>query len=168
MPSKKDTQFLADLRAASTRLTKAGAPELAATVDSLLLPNGWSRLRHAMESDNADPNLAVHMPLVLRAAIQDAAKAAGDSLPSAVAAGIEEFIAGRFSPSAGAHRARRNTGLATGNLNVRVSADLRARFQDAVTAREKELEYAPALGHVVKAWLIEKYDIPAVDKLAQA
>ncbi|WP_158995303.1 hypothetical protein [Streptomyces sp. QHH-9511] len=164
MPSKKDTQLLANLRAASTRLTEVGAPELAAAVDEVLTPGGWGRLRHATEAGTAAPNVPIHMPLVLRAAIQNASA----SVPKDVAEGLEAFIAGTFSPAAGAHRARRNTGLETGNLNVRVDADLRARFLDAVEARESELGYRPALSHVAKAWLIEKYDIAPVEKLAEA
>ncbi|MFB9558585.1 hypothetical protein, partial [Streptomyces roseoviridis] len=72
MPSKKDTQLVADLRAASKRLTEAGAPELALAVDEVLAPNGWSRLRHATDTttDEKTPNFPVHMPIVLRDAIQ--------------------------------------------------------------------------------------------------
>ncbi|MFD7980161.1 hypothetical protein [Streptomyces sp. NPDC059071] len=167
MPSKKDTQLVADLRAASARLTEAGAPDLAAAVDEVLAPDGWSRLRHALQTGTGAPNVPVHMPLVLRDAIQTAAKAAGDSLATVLAEGLEEFIAGRFSPAANAHRARRNTGLETGNLNVRIDAGLKDRFQTAAADRADELGYKPALGHIAKAWLIEKYDIPAVEKLAQ-
>ncbi|MFF6844680.1 hypothetical protein ACFY8X_38820 [Streptomyces tanashiensis] len=164
MPSKKDTQLLTNLRAASTKLTEAGAPELAATVDDLLAPGGWGRLRNATEAGTAAPNVPIHMPLVTRAAIQQASS----TVPADVAEGLEAFIAGTFSPAANAHRARRNTGLETGNLNVRVDADLKARFQAAVEQRESELGYKPALSHVAKAWLIEKYDIAPAEKLAEA
>ncbi|WP_329125973.1 hypothetical protein [Streptomyces sp. NBC_01353] len=162
MPSKKATELVNNLRAASKHLTETGAPELAATIDELLLPQGWGQLRHAIDITGA-PNLPVHMPLVTRTAIQAASK----SVPKDVAEGLNAFIAGTFSPVAGAHRVRRNTGLETGTLNVRVDSGLRARFQEAVDARESDLGYKPALGHVVKAWLIEKYDIAPAEQLAQ-
>ncbi|MFE5709635.1 hypothetical protein ACFQ7J_02225 [Streptomyces sp. NPDC056501] len=170
MPSKKDTQLLADLRAASTRLTEAGAPELAAAVDDVLAPGGWSRLRHATDTTTgvSTPNVAIHVPLVLRTAIQDASQAANSTLKDDVAEGLEAFIAGRFSPEANAYRARRNTGLETGNLNVRVDADLKRRFQEAAEDLTEDLGYKPALSHVAKAWLIEKYDIALAERLAEA
>ncbi|MFJ7990303.1 hypothetical protein [Streptomyces sp. NPDC096351] len=168
MPSKKDTELVTKLRAASARLTDAGAPELAATVDDLLAPGGWGRLRHATESDTAAPNVPIHMPLVVRTAIQQAAKSAGRNVPTDVAEGLEEFIAGRFRPAAGANRVRRGTGLESGNLNVRVDADLKARFAAAVEEHGGALGYKPALSHVAKAWLIEKYSIAPAEKLAEA
>ena len=169
VPSKKDT-LLADLRAASKRLTEVGAPELAAAVDEVLAPGGWGRLRNATDTttDAATPNVGIHMPLVVRAAIQKAAQDAKNKIKNDVAEGLEAFITGTFSPAANAHRARRNTGLETGNLNVRVDADLKARFQAAVEQRESELGYKPALSHVAKAWLIQKYGIAPAEKLAEA
>ncbi|MEU9998048.1 hypothetical protein [Streptomyces sp. NPDC050848] len=164
MPSKKDTELVTNLRAASKRLVDAGAPELAAAVEEVIAPGGWSRLRRATEDGAGSPNVPIHMPLVTRTAIQNASS----SVPKDVAEGLEAFIAGTFSPAAGAHRARRNTGLETGNLNVRVDADLKARFLEAVDTRESELGYRPALSHVAKAWLIEKYDIAPAEKLAEA
>ncbi|MEU9703085.1 hypothetical protein [Streptomyces sp. NPDC047981] len=165
MPSKKDTELVHNLRAASKHLTSGGAPELAAAVDEILAPGGWSKLRHATATEAAAaPNVPVHMPLVTRAAIQQASS----SVPKDVAEGLEAFISGTFSPAANAHRARRNTGLETGNLNVRVDADLKARFLEAAEAREDDLGYKAALSHVAKAWLIEKYGIAPAEKLAEA
>ncbi|MFB9558620.1 hypothetical protein, partial [Streptomyces roseoviridis] len=59
-------------------------------------------------------------------------------------------------------------GLATSNLNVRVDRELRARFEAAVEERAEALGYRATITHVVKAWLIEKYDIAPAEKLAEA
>jgi hypothetical protein len=164
VPSKKDTELLTNLRAASTKLTEVSAPELAATIDGLLAPGGWGRLRSATEADNTAQNVPVRMPLVLRSAIQDAAKTAGDSLPAVVAEGLQEFIAGTFRPAANAHRVRRNSGLEMATLNVRIDAELKDRFRETA----ETLAHNPAINHIVKAWLIEKYDIAPAEKLAEA
>ena len=166
--SKKDTQLLADLRAASARLTEAGAPALASAVDEVLAPNGWSRLRHALETGTTAPNLPITMPAVMRDAIQSAVKQSGDSLPAAAVEGLEQFIAGRFAPAANAYRARRGTGLKTANLNIRIGDELRERFATAAEDHAEKLGYTAGLSHIVKCWLIEKYDVPAGEILAQA
>ncbi|MFC8008745.1 hypothetical protein [Streptomyces cinereoruber] len=161
MPSKKSSDFVNDLRAASARLAEVGSPEHAATVDKLLVPGGWELLRTAELAGTN--NIPIHMPLVLRAAIQKAAQNSDSKIRDDVAEGLEAFIAGTFSPASNAYRARRNTGLETGNLNVRVDGRLKDRFQDAVEARAAELGHKPALSLVAKAWLIEKYQLPFED-----
>lgn len=165
VPSK-DAKLVANLRAASIRLTEVGAPELAAAVDEVLAPSGWSKLRHATDTTTgvSTPNVPIHMPLVLRAAIQQAS----DNVPADVAEGLEAFIDGQFAPAANFYRSRRNTGLETGNLNVRVDADLKRRFQEAAEDFAEDLGYKPALSYIAKAWLIDKYDIAPAEKLAEA
>ncbi len=69
------------------------------------------------------------------------------------------FITGEFSPADYPRRAK-GTGAAT-YINLRMTDEFKQLFDDAAKLREAELGYVTTIGHVVKAYLAEKYDKPA-------
>lgn len=141
--------LVANLRAASAKLRTDGAPKLADTVDELLQPGGWSKLRSAV-----DPVELVTKPLKLTSEDRDyylAAIANADrTLTEDAIEALQAFADGTFSPEGHPRRSANPSGLPLVTTSFRVPMALLQRIDPSVR-----------VGYVVKAWLAHKYPKPA-------
>lgn len=166
-PTAKDLKTKRQVQEAATIVRAEGRPELAEAVEHLLSPAGWSmlgRLRAAEGPATADTPLPIRMATAdrdrIKAAQQKAAEQeASDSLTADVKEGLEAFAAGDFSPQPAAPSAY-GAGEEKVNLNVRISAELKAQVEQAAEERAEELGWTPKPMHVAAAWLNAKYPAP--------
>lgn len=157
--ASKNEQLLTDLRATADHLRSTDKPTLADTVEDLLAPGGWGRLRRAVEADTTAKNFNISIDKAAHVRYQAASEAAGSNLSADVVEGLRAFIDGDFSP---ANYPRRSAGSGSSTyLNARLADDLRSDFEGAVEARANELGFKTTIGHVVKAYLAHKYAQPA-------
>ena len=135
--------LVTNLRAASDKLRASNSPQLADTVDELLQPGGWAKLRRAIE-----PVTLVTKPLKLSVEDRDhylaASTAAGSSLTEDAVEGLRAFVAGTFSTEG--HPRRTTGGGPFVTTSFRVPEDLLQQIDAGVR-----------IGYVVKAWLARKY-----------
>lgn len=166
-PTAKDLKTKRQVQEAVAYLRTADRPEHADAVDHLLTPAGWSmlgRLRAAEGAAETDTPLPIRLAKTdkdrIKAAQEKAAEQeASDSLTADVEEGLEAFVAGDFSPQPAA-RSAYGAGEEKVNLNVRVSAELKARVEQAALDRADELGWTPKPMHVAAAWLNHKYPAP--------
>lgn len=179
----KDTNLRPRLTAASSLLHKVSDPnlddaaklreikqadlaDLAEAIDSILVPNGWGRLRRSdpTTSKSLDRNMGIYMPIEWRTQIQERAKKEHDrqwraqaqepgakkrSIKDDINEGFEKYLAGEFEPIASKLSPHGSAGD-SGMLNARPRDDLR----EAVA---KKGVHAPAL--VAGSYLMSLYKV---------
>lgn len=155
-----------DLTAAAVKLREVGSDNLAAAVDTVLAPGGWTRLRAAPLPEGesaAQPNLPVRMLVTERDAIKAAAEAAGDILTRVVESGFEEFLAGGFDPRV--RNRPRGTHATAGeskstSLNLSPNGDLVKRVEARCTElNEQGRKPKLAVSAVARAVLQARYRV---------
>lgn len=160
--SEVDLEDTAKLR----EIKQADLADLADAIDSILVPNGYGRLRRSDPTTNEslDRNLGIYMPREWRTQIQERAKKEYDrqwraqvpepgakkrSIKDDMNEGFEKYLAGEFEPIAdklSPHGSADDTAM----LNARPRNDLR----EAVT---KKGVHAASL--VAGAYLMSKYKV---------
>jgi hypothetical protein len=145
--SEVDLEDTAKLR----EIKQADLADFAEAIDSILVPNGWGRLRRSdpTTSESVNRNMGVRMPREWRTQIQERAKKAGNGIKDDMNEGFEKYLAGEFEPIApklSPHGASDDMVL----LNARPKDDLR-------TAIDQQGDHTPAL--VAGAYLMSKYRV---------
>jgi hypothetical protein len=160
--SEVDLEDTAKLR----EIKQADLADLAEAIDSILVPNGWGRLRRSepSASDSLHRNMGIYMPREWRTQIQERAQKEHDkqwreqvqepgakkrSIKDDINEGFELYLAGKFDPVAPERRPRGSADDMV-NLNARPKDDLRK-------AIEQQGDHAPAL--VAGAYLMSKYKV---------
>lgn len=149
MPTSDDLRKR--LTAASDHLRNAGAPELADAVDTVLAPQGWTRLRASdiTASGTTQKNLPIGMDKELRDQIHEAVTAAGSTITADVNEAFVKYLAGEFVPGPPVRARRSATPRERANLNVRAPQAL----VEQVTAAGEQ----PA--RVASDYLMRKYNL---------
>lgn len=162
-PPKGPRHVASDLR---TRLKKAAAQlkadghsELSASVEAVLAPGGWSKLRAEAGTASAS-NLPLFMPESLREALKTAADDKDVSLGALVTEGFRAAAEGRWTPPAPV-RAKRGAlaGQRQVNLNVRVDDIARADLEEKLPVLSQEVGGKLSLTSVAIAWLREELGV---------
>jgi len=156
------------LKKAAAQLKADGHPELASSVETVLAPGGWTKLRasagagSASEAGKTVP-FPIYMPEVLRAALK---KAADDkdvaSLGTLVSDGFRAAAEGRWTPPEEAWTPP--AGQARVNLNVRVDAAARAALEAALPRLVESTGRRLSVTSVAIDWLLEELGVE--DQLA--
>ena len=162
-PPKGPRHVASDLRSrlkkAAAQLKADGHPELSATVEAVLAPGGWSKLRAEPGAASAS-NLPLFMPEPLREALKAAADTKDVSLGALVTEGFRAAVQGSWTPPA-AVRAERGSLAAQRkvNLNVRVDDVARADLEERLPALSEEVGGRLSLTSVAIAWLREELGV---------
>jgi hypothetical protein len=149
----------ARLKKASAQLRADGHPELSSSVDAILAPGGWSKLRNEAGAPSAS-NLPLFMPETLREALKEAADDKDVSLAAVVNEGLRAAVEGRWVPPVRVRAARGSVaGQKNVNLNVRVDDVLRADFMEALPELSRKAGGKLSLTSVAVAWLCEELGV---------
>jgi len=149
----------ARLQQASAQLKADGHLELSASVDAVLAPGGWSKLRAESGAPVAS-NLPLFMPEDLRAALKEAADHRDASLGALVTEGFRAAVEGRWEPPV-PERARRGSAAQVRkvNLNVRVDDTARHRMEKALPRLRENISPRLSLTSIAIAWLREELGV---------
>lgn len=159
--------FRERLTIAANLLEQDGHEDAAADVRAVLAPGGWTLLRSQPgEGSGSGSNLAVQMPMSLKAALVAAGDALGVSLTAVAQDGVRAVVEGTWVPpkTLRATSLRPKSGART-NLNVRVSEELLKEVRPLLPVLTKKLDYRVSLASIVTAWLAEELgvDYPSGD-----
>lgn len=162
-PPKGPRHVASDLRArlkkAAAQLRTDGHPELSASVEAVLAPGGWSKLRADVVTAPTS-NFPLFMTVSLREALKDAADEKDVSLGALVSEGFRAVVDGRWTPPAPV-RAKRGSlaGEQKVNLNVRVEVAARAALEEKLPALSAEVGGKLSPTNVAIAWLREELGV---------
>lgn len=162
-PPKGPRHVASDLRSrlkkAAAQLKADGHPELSASVEAVLAPGGWSKLRADAGAASAS-NLPLFMTKSLREALKDAADAMDVSLGALVTEGFRAVVEGRWTPPAPVRSKRGSqAGEQKVNLNVRVDDVARADLEAKLPALSQEVGGKLSVTNVAIAWLREELGV---------
>ena len=161
------------LTAAADQLRADGHPVFADSIDEVLAPNGWGKLRRSDPSaSTGNDSLGLRMPASIRDAIKERNAAANKRLPKGSETqtitadaneGLRHFVDGRMEPWELARGDAWVEGFPMGemvNLNLRPDPALKAQA-DALLGPDHKEEWGWDMraSHVVIGWLMHKYGI---------
>lgn len=159
--------FRERLTIAANLLEQDGHDEAAADVRAVLAPGGWTMLRHQPgEGSGSGTNLAIQMPVALKAALVAAGGELGVSLSTVAQDGFRAVVEGRWvPPKTLAGKTLRPKSDAKTNLNVRIPDDLVKEARPLLAKLTKKLGYRVSMASIATAWLAEELgvDRPSAD-----
>lgn len=137
-----------------SEVDKGAAADSAAAVKAVAEPGGWTllRSRNTAPADGRQQPFTLSMSPDLKNALADAAEEFGVVLSATVAEGFQRALDGEWIPPKG------RSGSGAG-LNVRVSADLYRRVQEALPALSEQAGHKLSRSSIAIAYLADQLGV---------